>query len=124
MEEKEILDDKKKKERYIKNFIDVFEIKNIKLDITQIPLLKCIMDKFGEDLYVMSDENIELSKKKNRIFEELEESLTEDQKQKLEEYWDLDNKINAETDEQIFMYGFIMAQELENEKNNIKKLLK
>ena len=66
MEEKEILEDKKKKERYIKNFTNVFEINNIKLDITKMPLLKCIMDKFGEDLYVMSDESIKLLKRKIR----------------------------------------------------------
>ena len=124
MEEKEILKDTKKKEQYINKFKEVFEIKNIKFDISQMPLLKYLMDKFGEDLYVMSDESIKLLKRKNKIFEELEESLTEEQKGKLEEYWDLEGRISYEMGEQLFMYGFILAQELENEKNNVKRSTK
>lgn len=124
MEEKEILKDTKKKEQYINKFKEVFEIKDIKFDISQMPLLKYLMDKFGEDLYVMSDESIKLLKRKNKVFEELEESLTEEQKEKLEEYWDLESRISYEMEEQLFMYGFILAQELENEKNNVKKTTK
>ena len=70
----------------------------------------------------MSDETREICKKKNKLFEELEKCLTEEQKQILEEYLELENQMNGEIEEQLFMYGFIMSQQLENERKETTKI--
>jgi hypothetical protein len=116
MKKDEILEDKRIKENYIKGFGEIFEIKNINIDTTKMPLLKYIVREFGEELYNPSDENRRLNRK----------TLTEEQTRKFMKYWELENKATGELAEQLFMYGFIMAKELENEGNSLKckKLLK
>ncbi|MEE0866076.1 MAG: hypothetical protein U0L98_04705 [Clostridia bacterium] len=122
MKENEILKDKEKKEKYVNNFSETFDIKDIKIDTTKLPLLTYIIHEIGEDLYIMSDETREICKKKNKLFEELEKCLTEEQKQILEEYLELENQMNGEIEEQLFMYGFIMSQQLENERKETTKI--
>lgn len=122
MKENEILKDKEKKEKYVNNFSETFDIKDIKIDTTKLPLLTYIIHEIGEDLYIMSDETNEICKKKNKLFEELEKCLTEEQKQILEEYLELENQMNGEIEEQLFMYGFIMSQQLENERKETTKI--
>ncbi len=121
----EKLEDIIRKESCINGFGEIFEIKNIKIDIEKLPLLKFILREFGEDLYTPSKVNEELRKKKIKLGEELEGTFTEEQKEKFIEYWDLENQIEEELESQLFMYGFIMAQELKNEveSTRINKLL-
>ena len=113
--------DEIKKQKYIKGFGEIFEIENIKIDTTKMPLLKYIVREFGEELYNPSDENKRLNREKMKLFAELEKTFTEEQTREFMKYWELENKSMEELEEQLFMYGFIMAQELENERNNMKK---
>lgn len=126
MEEKEVLEDKKKKEEYIKCFGKVFGIENLIIDTTKLPLLKYIVQVFGEEIYTPTKEYRRLIKKEMNLFEELEETFTKEQTEKFLEYCELSNEITGEREEQLFMFGFIMAREIEKELNYIKntKLLK
>ena len=118
------LEDNIRKEEYINNFAKTFEIKNIKIDTSRLPLLKYIVREFGEDLYKPSERNKEIRNEKKEAGDRLIASLTEEQYKNFVQYWDLENEMKEESEEQLFMYGFIMSQELyiegktENDKEN------
>ena len=114
------LEDIIRKESCINRFGEIFEIKNIKIDIEELPLLKFILREFGEDLYTPSKANEELRKEKIKLGNELEKTFTFEQKNKFIKYWELENQIAEELEGQLFMYGVIMAQELKNEVENTK----
>lgn len=116
----EKLEDTIRKETCINRFGEIFEIKNIKIDIEKLPLLKFILREFGEDLYTPSKANEELRREKIKLGDELEKTFTDEQKEKFIKYWTLENEIAEELEGQLFMYGFIMAQELKNEVENTK----
>ena len=119
-----VLEDNIRKEEYINNFGKTFEIKNIKIDTSRLPLLKYIIREFGEDLYEPSERNKVIRNEKKKVGDTLIASLTEEQYKKFVQYWDLENEMKEELEEQLFMYGFIMSQELyiegkiENDKEN------
>ena len=89
-----------------------------------MPLLKYIIREFGEDLYEPSERNKVIRNEKKKVGDTLIASLTEEQYKKFVQYWDLENEMKEELEEQLFMYGFIMSQELyiegkiENDKEN------
>ena len=89
-----------------------------------MPLLKYIIREFGEDLYEPSERNKVIRNEKKKVGDTLIASLTEEQYKKFVQYWDLENEMKEESEEQLFMYGFIMSQELyiegkiENDKEN------
>lgn len=113
-------EDERKKEEHIKNFGETFEIKGINIDTSKLPLLKYILCEFGEDLYMPSEKSKRIKEKRIELGNELRESFTEEQKGKFEKYLVLESRQTEELEEQLFMYGFIMAQELyiEGNKNN------
>lgn len=117
----QIYRDSIKKENCIKTFGEIFEIDNIEIDTTKLPLLKYILREFGEDLYTPSEKNEKLKNEKEKLKREFETILTKEQYEKFIKYWELENKSTEELEEQLFMYGFIMAKELDRETKNIKK---
>lgn len=113
------IEDNIKKENCVKRFGEIFEIKNIDIDVTKLPLLKYIIREFGEDLYTPSEKNEKLKKEKAKLQEEFEKTLTREQYEKFIKYWELENKATEELEEQLFMYGYIMAKELDREVESI-----
>lgn len=113
------IEDNIKKENCVKRFGEIFEIKNIDIDVTKLPLLKYIIREFGEDLYTPSEKNEKLKKEKTKLQKEFETILTKEQYEKFIKYWELENKATEELEEQLFMYGFIMAKELDKEVQNV-----
>ncbi len=112
-------EDNIKKENCVKRFGEIFEIKNINIDVTKLPLLKYIIREFGEDLYTPSEKNEKLRNEKAKLQKEFETILTKEQYEKFIKYWELENKATEELEEQLFMYGFIMAKELDREVKSI-----
>ena len=47
--------------------------------------------------------------------------LNNKQAENFREYWELENQLTIEIEKQLFMYGYIIAQQLNNETNNINK---
>lgn len=113
------IEDNTKKENCVKRFGEIFEIKNIDIDISKLPLLKYILREFGEDLYIPSEKNEKLKNEKAKLQKEFETILTKEQYEKFIKYWELENKATEELEEQLFMYGFIMAKELDREVKSI-----
>ena len=113
------IDDNIKKENCVKRFGEIFEIKNIDIDISKLPLLKYILREFGEDLYTPSEKNEKLKNEKAKLQKEFETILTKEQYEKFIKYWELENKATEELEEQLFMYGFIMAKQQDKEVQNV-----
>lgn len=113
------IEDNIKKENCVKRFGEIFEIKNIKIDTSKLPLLKYIIREFGEDLYTPSEENEKLKREKAKLQEEFEKTLTKEQYEKFIQYWELENKATEELEQQLFMYGFIMAKQQEKEVQDV-----
>lgn len=113
------IEDNIKKENCVKRFGEIFEIKNIDIDISKLPLLKYILREFGEDLYTPSEKNEKLKNEKAKLQKEFETILTKEQYEKFIKYWELENKATEELEEQLFMYGFIMAKQQDKEVQNV-----
>lgn len=113
------IEDNIKKENCVKRFGEIFEIKNIDIDVTKLPLLKYIIREFGEDLYTPSEKNEKLKKEKTKLQKEFETILTKEQYEKFIKYWELENKATEELEEQLFMYGFIMAKQQDKEVQDV-----
>lgn len=100
----------------LKHFDKVFNTetrKHIKFD--NMKLLKTLYEYFEEDVYTPSTKYSELRHKHIDISDELEKTFTPDQKALFEEYWEIGSQMCAEENEQLFMFGFIMARELDRE---------
>lgn len=115
------IEDVIKKENNIQHFKNIFEIPNIKINTDRLPLLKYIFREFGEDLFTPSEKNKQLRSQKIKIGKELDKTLTEEQREKITQYRNLENQITEEQDEQLFMFGFIIAQELREEMLKVKE---
>ncbi len=113
------IEDNIKKENCVKRFGEIFEIKNIDIDVTKLPLLKYIIREFGEDLYTPSEKNEKLKNEKTKLQKEFETILTKEQYEKFIKYWELENKATEELEEQLFMYGFIMAKQQDKEVQDV-----
>lgn len=113
------IEDNIKKENCVKRFGEIFEIKNIDIDISKLPLLKYILREFGEDLYTPSEKNEKLKNEKAKLQKEFETILTKEQYEKFIKYWELENKATEELEEQLFMYGFIMAKQQDKEVQDV-----
>jgi len=107
-------------EEYLKHFDNIFEtttFENIKFD--NMKMLKKLYEYLAEDLYTPSYRYKELRRKYIEESEKLEETFSEEQQQQFEKCWELYNEMLGETEEQLFIFGYILASELNTElKNN------
>ena len=100
----------------LKHFDSIFNTetaKHIKFD--NMKLLKALYEYFEEDVYTPSTKYSELRHKHIEISNELEKTLTPSQKELFEKYWEIGSEMTAEENQQLFMFGFIMARELDIE---------
>lgn len=107
-------------ENILKHFDNVFSTRvtnHIKLNI---PLLKILFKKFEEDLYVSSSKYNELRKQQIKLSNELCSTFNQSQRDTFEEYCQLTNQLGSMEDEQLFLFGFIMAKELDKESKIIE----
>ena len=104
-----------------KHFDSIFETDTLKhIDFKNMKLLKTLFNYFLEDLYIPSLKYEKLRNKQIRISDKLEETFTQEQKQLFEQYWETTNQMSEEEELQLFMFGYIMAKELDSE-SKIKK---
>lgn len=110
-------------EEYLKHFDKIFEtntFENMKFD--NMKLLKKFYEYFGDELYTPSSIHIELRKKYIEESEKLEATFSEAQQQQFEFCWELYNEMLGEIEEQLFIFGYILASELKAEIKNDKLL--
>lgn len=100
----------------LKHFDTIFNtetIKNIKFD--DMKLLKVLYEYFEENLYTPSERYSALRKEHIAISDELEKTFTLDQQQLFEKYWEIGSYMCAEENRQLFLFGYIIAKELDRE---------
>ena len=89
---------------------------NKKIDISKFPLLLKIFEQYRDDIFVKSQEYKELEQEKQSIENKINPNFSDEQKQLFEEYWNIENKIESEIEKQIFLFGYLIRNEIENEK--------
>lgn len=104
----------------LQHFDSIFGTKvanHIKLNI---PILRIIFEKFEEDLYIANETYNKVRKEQIKISDELYKTFTQEQKDLFEKYWQITNELGSMEDEQLFLFGFIMAKELDKESKIIE----
>lgn len=115
MENKDILEDKKKKEEYAKLFSRFFEMNITKKDFSKLPMLKFILDKFYYDFDEPTKDIKELRNKAYEVYEDLTIDFTQEQKQLMEKYQDFTSDVEHKEKEKIFVMGYLIGLKLSKE---------
>ena len=101
---------------YIEHFDNIFGTNAIKhIKFKNMKILKLLIEYFGEDLYKPSAKYEKLRKKYFEISDEIETTLTENQKKLFEKYYDVSNRMTEELEEQLFMFGYILGSEMKSD---------
>lgn len=106
----------KNEKEILKNFDKITGTNNAKkIDTSKFPLLLKIFEQFEEDMFVETQEYKELKEERKNIETQINSSFSDEQKQLFEEYWTVQNKMQSEIEKQIFLFGCLMKNELEDE---------
>lgn len=100
----------------LKHFDKVFNTetaKHIKFD--NMKLLEALYEYFEEDVYTPSTRYSELMHKHIEISDELEKTFTPEQSELFEKYWEIGSEMTAEENQQLFLFGYVIAKELDIE---------
>lgn len=100
----------------LKHFDSIFNtetLRHIKFD--NMKLLKVLYEYFEEEVYTPSTKYSKLRHKHIEISDELEKTFTLEQKQLFERYWEIGSEMTAEENEQLFLFGYVIAKELDRE---------
>ena len=103
----------------VKYFNKIFETK-IYIAPKELPLLTALYRRFKEDLYIDTPKYNEVKTQKNKQGKLLEKMFNYEQQKAFEKYWELQNEMQGYEEEQQFLYGYLVAKELEKEKNRQK----
>ena len=100
----------------LKHFDKIFNTETIKhINYDNMKLLKALYEYLEEDIYTPSAKYLELMHKHVEISDELEKTFTPEQSELFEKYWEIGSEMTTEENQQLFMFGFIMARELDIE---------
>ena len=103
-----------------KHFDTIFNTETIKnIKFVDMKLLKVLYEYFEENLYTPSERYSALIKEHIAISDELEKTFTPDQQQLFEKYWEIGSYMCAEENRQLFLFGYIIAKELDRERKLI-----
>lgn len=103
---------------YLKHFDKIFNtntLKNINLD--NMVLLKELYVLLEEYLSRTNNESSIIRRKSIKLYDELKSTLKDEQIELLDNIFDLNNEAMSKDQEQIFIFGYIIAKELDNESN-------
>lgn len=117
MENKDILEDEKKKEEYSRLFSNFFEMNITKKDFSQLPMLSFVLEKFSNDFDEPTKEIKDLRNKVYDVYEKLLKDFTNEQKNQMEKYQELTSEIEHKDKEKIFCYGYLIGYKLAKELN-------
>lgn len=103
----------------VKHFDNIFGTNAEKhIDFNNMKLLKVLYDCFEEDIFTPNEEYKEIRHRKNELSEKFRCTLTKEQQIMYDEQNELGNELNGIEFEQIFMFGYIIAKELDIECKN------
>ena len=107
----------KNADEILKNFDKIIGTNNAKkIDTSKFPLLLKIFEQFEEDLFVESQEYKEVKQERQNIVDKINKSFNDEQKQLFEQYWDIESKMHSEIEKEIFLFGYLIRDEIEKEK--------
>ena len=86
-----------------------------RIDKTRFPLLLKIFEKFREDIDIQTKTIKTLKKEKLQVLEKIDNSFNEEQKRLFEKYWEIENKQKNVIEENIFLFGYLIKNELDIE---------
>lgn len=102
---------------YIGMFNRLFETNVKSIDFKRLELLNTIFRRFDEELYTPSPKYKEMRRNFMKFSDELNNTLTKEQKELFENSLDINNMMNEEIEEQLFMFGVILGNKLRIEMN-------
>ena len=103
----------------LKHFDSIFGTNTANhIDFNNLELLKTLYDYFEEDIFTPNAEYKNVRHKKNLLSDKFRQTLTKEQQEMYEEQNELANEMHGLELEQIFMFGYIIAKELDNECKN------
>ena len=105
--------------KIIEHFNKIFKTKiNKNISTNRMQLLKVIFEGLEDKLYSQDKNYKELKKRYFEISNKLEEALSTNQKELFEKCWELTNEMNSTLEFQLFAFGYLIANEL-NEENDL-----
>ena len=107
----------KDEEEILRNFDKILGTNKIKtIDKSKFPLILKLFQVFREDMFVETEEHKELKQEKQKILEKINESFNSNEKQLFENYWDIESKLSSIVEEEIFIFAYLLRDEIESEK--------
>ena len=107
----------KNEEEILRNFDKMIGTDKIKtIDKSKFPLILKLFEQFREDLVVETEEYRDLKQEKQNILDKIDKNFNNNQKQLFENYWDIESKISSIIEEEIFLFGYLLRDEIESEK--------
>ena len=107
----------KNEEEILRNFDKMIGTDKIKtIDKSKFPLILKLFEQFREDLVVETEEYRDLKQKKQNILDKINKNFNNNQKHLFENYWDIESKISSIIEEEIFLFGYLLRDEIESEK--------
>ena len=82
-----------------------------------MPLLNILFNELKDKLYTTSKEYIESQRECCKLYVELFKSLNAEQKELLEKIDEFNCQIYSEQEKKLFIWGYLIAKELDNEAN-------
>lgn len=119
-----MVDNKEIKQEYILELVKEFDVTFDtsvagKINIETTSMIKNLFLEYIETIYSPSNEYKKIGKVAKRKREKFEETLTAEQKELLEDYFETENQKVGEIIEQSFVYGFCLANQLRDEIGHI-----
>lgn len=106
----------KEGQEVLKHFDSIFDTETFKnINFSNMKLLKVLFNYFEEDLYTPSDKYNELRAKAIKISDKLESTFTKEQQELFEDYWEAESLMHCEENEQMYLFGYIIAKQLDIE---------
>ena len=107
----------KNEEEILRNFDKIIGTNKIKtIDKSKFPFILKLFEQFREDMFVETEEYKDLKQEKQTILDKINKNFNNNQKQLTEDYWDIEGKISSIIEEEIFLFGYLLRDEIESEK--------
>lgn len=106
------------KKDYLEHFDKVFKTDTLNhINLDNMVLLKGIYRILEDYLCKTNKDYKSIRVKSSKLYDKLQTILSEEQKSIFNEFIDLNNEEMSSIQEQIFIFGYIIAKELDNESN-------
>lgn len=100
-------------EETLKHFDSIFDADTLRtIKFSNMKMLKALYEYFEEDIYTPSPKYSKLRHNHIEIADKLESTFSDEQKKLFEQYWELGTQMCEEEQQQLFLFGYIIATQL------------